>query len=177
MSRTAELSGTSSAEQEVSPQGRSAILITMVAAVILIFLPSLEAKANCQDLLDNDTYRCRVKADDDDRFTDCFRFASPGTQSENFDLFPDLFGSVMACDCKATGTFASPNFGAANSFNCVSTSAAPFGLTFEGAVRRAGRVILGQAVNETGISFIFRCARAPSCVVPAATLGAPTASW
>jgi hypothetical protein len=177
MSHEAESSGYSSDKMEHPRQSGSPILAAMVAAVLMIVFPSLDVRANCQDLLDSDTYRCRVKSDDEDRFTDCFRFASPGTQSEDFDLFSDVLGGVVACDCKATGTFAAPNFGAANSFHCVTTSAAEFGLTFEGAVRRAGRIIIGQAVNDTGISFIFRCNRATSREVPLSTLGAPAASW
>lgn len=176
MLRAEDYSENPSGKLESSRQGRSAALIAIVT-IALVVLSSPEAKANCQDLLDSDTYRCRVKADDNDRFTDCFRFTSPGVQSEDFDLSIDGFGGAIGCDCKATGTFASPNFGAANSFHCVSAGTAGFGLTFEGAVRGGGRVIIGQAVSEAGTSFFFRCNRAPACALPAATLGAPAASW
>jgi hypothetical protein len=156
---------------------RGAPLLLAVTAVLLIILPSMDANANCEDLLDSDIYRCRVKADDGTGFTECFRFESPGTQSEDFDLFPDQLGAALACDCKAKGTFARPDFGAANSFHCVSGSAVGLGVAFEGAVRRGGRTIRGQAVTETGVSFVFRCSRASSCEVPLSTLGAPAATW
>ena len=157
------------------------LLVVTVAALTLLagtILPGSYALANCQDLLgESDLFNCRVKVDDGGRFSDCFRFTNPGAQSENFDLSLDLYPSVLGCDCKAAGTFASPAFGESNSFHCVGSitegSVPPFGLAFDAAIKRQGRRIVGEGVNDTGTSFFFRCSRVPTCEVPATVQRAP----
>lgn len=149
----------------------------MAAAVLVLMMGTPEAKANCQDLLGSDIYRCRVKSDSVDTFTDCFRFTEQETPSPLFALFSDVYANVLACACKATGTFRAPDFGAANSFHCVSPLDGPYGFAVEGAVRKNGRVILGQAVDDLGSSFMFRCTRDPSCELPLSTQGSPSATW
>src|SRR5882724_7211625 len=73
---------------------------------------------NCQDVLDNNVYRCQVKSDFDTPFEDCFRFTSPGVQSDKFDLFVDGLGIVQGCSCKAGGSFNTPDFDASKEFQC-----------------------------------------------------------
>jgi hypothetical protein len=114
-------------------------------------------------------------------FNECFRFANPGTQSEDFDLALDLYPSVMACDCKTAGKFGAPGFGASNAFHCVSSitqnSVPPFGLAFDSAIKRQGRRIVGQGISDFGTSFIFRCDRVRSCEVPLTVQGGAAPSW
>ncbi len=153
------------------------MLAALGAAVVTTVLASADAQANCQDLLGSRIYRCQIKPDTTERFVDCFQFINPGTQSEDFDLFSDVFIGLLSCDCKSRGGFADPGFGESNSFHCVSKSDAAFGLAFEGAVKRQGRRLTGQAVNDSGISFVFRCDRARACELPLSTQGAPKASW
>lgn len=145
-------------------------------AVLVLMLTTPEAKANCQDLLGDDVYRCRVKSDNADTFTDCFRFVPQETPPPIFGLFSDVYTDALACACQATGSFRVPEFGAANSFHCVSPLDSPFGFAVEGTVRDSGRVILGQAVDDVGSSFMFRCTRARSCELPLSTQGAPS-TW
>jgi hypothetical protein len=143
-----------------------------LAPMAIMFWAS-QAAANCEDLLGDRTYSCRVKSEGE-AFSECFRFTSPGDLSANFDLSLDQFPGVLACDCKADGSFANPEFGESNSFHCVSGLTSPFGLAFDGDVKKKGRRIQGDGVNEGGSSFVFRCDRARTCVVP--TLGAPAAA-
>ena len=172
MSSAVGYSGKPLGELRSCRRGRPASSIALVAAILMAIWPSFEAKANCQDLINSDTYRCRVKDDDGGRFPDCFRFNSPGEQSEDFDLSIDQAGGSVGCDCKTAGTFISPKFGVANSFHCAGLD-----LAFEGAVRMGGRVIVGQAVSELGDSFFFRCTRNPNCALPVSTLGASERPW
>jgi len=45
--------------------------------------PAIE---NCQTLLDNNTYSCKVKSSFGTMFTDTFTFTTPGVNSAHFDL-------------------------------------------------------------------------------------------
>jgi hypothetical protein len=157
---------------------RSRLTGAIIAATLLVVLPALQAEADCQDRLDNRVYRCSVKSDAGSSFNECFRFTSPGNQSENFDLALDgLDGTAMSCDCQAEGNFSNPEFGEADSFHCVTPPFFNLGLAFEGEVKRRGRRIDGEAVDHTGASFLFRCDRRQDCELPVSTLGAPSASW
>jgi hypothetical protein len=119
---------------------------------------------NCQDVLDNNVYRCQVKSDFDTPFEDCFRFTSPGVQSDKFDLFVDGLGIVQGCSCKAGGSFNTPDFGASKEFQCVTTGIDDFGIAFNG--RADGTQLKkGQAVNEFGDSFLFQCKLDPTCSI------------
>jgi hypothetical protein len=154
--------------------------IHVVAAVIAFALSIIWAspsQANCQDLLGNRTFECVVKDDDGDQFDDCFTFTTPGEQSEDFDLFSADLSGVLSCDCKATGKFSAPNFGESNSFHCATTSESGLGLAFDSKIKRRGRRLLGEAVSETGTSFMFRCDRARTCELPAPAQRARAPSW
>jgi hypothetical protein len=154
---------------------RRAMLLSMAA--LLLLLPASEAAANCEDLIKSRTYSCRIKDDAGDSFSDCFRFTSPGEQSEDFDLSLDLFPGILGCDCQADGSFSDPDFGDTDSFQCVSAVSSPFGLALYGDVKRNGRRITGQGINDTGSSFVFRCDRVRTCEVAAPIAGAPSAGW
>jgi hypothetical protein len=154
---------------------RVAALLSM--AVLPIFVPASQAADNCEDLIKSRIYDCRVKDDDGLTFRDCFRFTSPGEVSENFDLSLDLFPppGVLGCDCQGDGDFFDPEFGNTDSFHCVSTvfSVLSFmGLALHGDVKRNGRRITGQAIDEIGDSYVFRCDRVRTCDVPVPTAGA-----
>jgi hypothetical protein len=145
--------------------------------VLAILGPAAPAMAACQDLLADNTYRCRVKADDADNFVDCFSFVTPGALSEDFDLFSLSLDGTLGCDCKSAGTFAAPRFGRANAFHCVTPPDFGLGLAFEGRVNRRGRQLLAEAVNDTGTSFRLRCVRVSACELPAVPQGAAAPSW
>lgn len=156
---------------------RVAALLSM--AVLPIFVPASQAADNCEDLIKSRPYDCRIKDDDGLTFRDCFRFTSPGEQSENFDLSLDLFPppGVLGCDCQGDGDFFDPEFGNTDSFHCVSTVSSLFGLALHGDVKRNGRRITGQAIDEIGDSYVFRCDRVRTCDVPVSTAGARSPGW
>ncbi len=121
---------------------------------------------NCQTVLGNSVYRCQVKSDFDTPFEDCFRFISPGVQSDKFDLFVDGLGIVQGCSCRAGGSFNTPDFGGSKEFQCVTTATGTddFGIAFNG--RADGTQLKkGQAVNEIGDSFLFECKLDPTCAI------------
>ena len=119
---------------------------------------------NCEEVLDNNVYRCQVKSDFGTAFEDCFSFISPGDRSDKFDLFVDGLGQVLGCSCRASGSFNSPAFDASKEFQCVTNGVDGFGIAFNG---RADRTQLkkGQVVNEFGDSFLFECKRDPTCAI------------
>jgi hypothetical protein len=161
---------------------RVAALLSM--AVLPIFVPASQAADNCEDLITSRPYQCDVKDDDGLTFSDCFRFTStsPGGSSENFDLSLDMFPGLLGCDCQADGSFSDPEmeFGNTDSFHCVSTvlsESSLFGLALYGDVKRNGGRITGQAIDEGGDSYVFRCNQVGTCEVPMSTAGAPSAGW
>jgi hypothetical protein len=160
---------------------RAGIAARMAVAVLAwsaaMALPGAPAQADCRELLGNRSYQCRVKEDTPDSFDDCFSFTTPGEQSEDFDLFSDLLGDVLSCDCKVVGTFRAPEFSEANSFHCVSRSDAELGLAFDSEVKRRGRRLVGEGINEFGDSFFFRCDRVRSCELPPSSQGDGARSW
>ncbi len=136
-------------------------LVTMTASATFAATP-------CDDLLDNNVYRCHIKADFlPDPFDDCFRFTSPGVQSEDFDLFVDGLGIVQGCDCSATGSFSKPKFGAAKEFHCVATATGGYGIAFRGTASGT-KIKDGRIIDEFGASYVYECERDPECLRPAA---------
>ncbi len=122
---------------------------------------------NCQDVLGNNVYSCDVKSEFGDEFSDCFRFTSPGTQSDKFDLFVDRLGHVQGCSCKAAGSFSTPDFNGSKEFACVTTvEDDDFQISFSGKADGT-RLKKGQVVNEFGDSFLFECQLDPHCAVAA----------
>jgi hypothetical protein len=59
----------------------------------------------------------------------------------------------------------------------VSTVSSLFGLALHGDVKRNGRRITGQAIDEIGDSYVFRCDRVRTCDVPVSTAGARSPGW
>ena len=162
------------------PKRRASDLAGLPIAILMalaILGPAAPALATCQDLLADNTYRCRVKADDEDNFVDRFSFTTPGELSEDFDLFSLSLDGTLGCDCKSTGTFAAPRFGRANAFHCVTPPDSGLGLAFDGKVNRRGRQLLAEAVNDTGTSFRLRCVRVSACELPATAQGTAAPSW
>ena len=127
-------------------------------------LPSAQAE-DCQQVVDNNVYRCHVKSDFGDEFSDCFRFTSPGTQSYKFDLFVDRLGHIQGCSCRASGSFNTPDFNASKEFACVTTvEDEDFQISFSG-IADGTQLKKGQVVNEFGDSFIFECRLKPDCSI------------
>jgi hypothetical protein len=153
-----------------SEMRKPAFTVGMLLALWLSFsVNSTRAQwaKNCQDLLDNNVYRCQVKSDFGTAFEDCFRFTSPGLQSQDFDLFIDLLGEILGCECKAEGSLENPQFNESREFHCVNALFSAFlNIAFEGEVAEHGETLKnGQAVNEFGDSFVFRCVQDPECSV------------
>jgi len=119
---------------------------------------------DCQEVLGNNTYHCRVKSNFGSEFEDCFRFTSPGDQSDNFDLFVDGLGQVQGCSCKASGSFNSPDFNASKEFECVTNGEDGFGIQFEGKAD-GSQLKKGQVSDQFGNSYVFVCKLDPKCSV------------
>src|SRR5262245_12783092 len=73
--------------------------------------------AKCQDILDNNLYRCHVNFEGGATEHPCVQVVSPGVQSQKFDLVTE--GLNFGCTCKATGPVDDPDFSASNEFFCV----------------------------------------------------------
>jgi hypothetical protein len=139
----------------------------MVSVFGLWLTPSHAAgRQNCQDLLDNIAYLCRVKSDFGTPFEDCFQFTSPGNQSLDFDLSIAGLGEILSCDCKAGGSFARPQFSESRDFHCVTPVFTSLSIAFEGQVSGHGNKIKqGHAVNEFGDAFVYECTPDPRCSI------------
>jgi len=147
------------------------ILITIFITGTL-GVPNQSIAVNCQDLLNNNVYRCHVKSDFGSEFEDCFRFTSLGIVSEDFDLNIDgLPWETLACECEAKGSFKKPVFNAGREFHCVNSQFVDpellLNIAFEGDVVKKGKEIKeGEAVNEFGNSFVYECVIDPACELP-----------
>jgi hypothetical protein len=70
---------------------------------------SSHAKENCQDLLENNLYRCNMTIETGVQYEFCLQAVSPGVESEKFDVV--IFGSEsLGCTCKAKGKVDKPTF-------------------------------------------------------------------
>jgi hypothetical protein len=120
-----------------------------------------KAGATCGDRVANKVYRCTVTMEGaGGPFTDCFRFTSPGTVSDKFDLATDQLGTTLGCTCKAKGKPAKPKFGTAPAFECTGDE----DVSFEGTVSGNGKKIgKGFAANAAGVGFVFSCTLDPAC--------------
>ncbi len=125
----------------------------------------------CMNQLGNEVYFCHVKSDMGTDFDDCFRFTAPGLLSyDGMDLYIDGLGDTLGCKCTTKGTFVDPDFNASAKFECISTSASLFAITFSGKSDQGGRFIIGgQAFSEEWNAFTFKCKRSPSCTTAAAS--------
>jgi hypothetical protein len=141
-------------------------LLILLLAVAVGVAKEDGRKKTCQDELNNNVYHCKVKAEDGDQFEACFRFISPGVFSQNFDLRIDPDALDLACECKAEGSFRRPKFEKSDEFHCVTVSGSEFNLAVEGEVEDHGDEIEdGQAVNNSGASFVMTCKRDSKCAV------------
>ncbi len=147
-------------------------LLTMIGACSLLFTtaltPSLaRAAANCQDLLENNLYRCRVNGEGGGLFEDCFQFTSPGVVGSKFDLTIAGLEGTFECECKATGSVSNPKFNASTAFLC---GGADFGDAFEGKVSgNSKKITKGQVFlnDDPDTAFVFECVLDPTCTAPA----------
>lgn len=148
-------------------------LFTMVGVCSFLFTcvagPAKVLAANCQDLLANNLYRCRVNGESTGLFEDCFQFTSPGVVGSKFDLTIAGLEGTLECGCKATGSVLNPKFNASTAFLCGN---AEFGDAFEGKVSGNGKKISkGQVFlnDDPDESFVFECVLDPTCSAPALT--------
>jgi len=117
--------------------------------------PAIE---NCQTLLDNNTYSCKVKSSFGTMFTDTFTFTTPGVSSAHFDLaVGQLPGAPFGCACAPSGTFTDPVFDGTFVFQCVGPLSGTGQITFQGQFRPVGVIKPGTAVSSVGDTFVFKC--------------------
>jgi hypothetical protein len=148
------------------PSSFALLLVLLLAAATDARLAYAE---NCQDLLANNRYRCQVKTELGAEFAACVQFTSPGSLSSKFDMTTDggpNFGTTLECECKAKGSFANPQFNAANKrFLCGNQQ---YGDAAAGTVGGHGQKITnGQYFfnDPTDLSYIFQCTLDPACQI------------
>jgi hypothetical protein len=151
---------------------KSLFTIAGLFSFLLIATPEKAQAANCQDLLANNLYRCRIASEFGGLFEDCFQFVSPGIVGSKFDL--NLIGGeeTLACECKATGSVLKAKFNASTAFLCGN---AEFGDAIEGKVSGNGQKITkGQFFfnDEPDESLVFDCVLDPTCSAPTLTTSA-----
>jgi hypothetical protein len=132
----------------------------VVALLLTVGVGSSRAK-NCQDLLDNNLYRCQFNSESSGPGEGCVQAVSPGSVSSKFDL---VFGGVTfnGCSCKAKGSVDKPQFNASKEFVCIN----PFSNeAVTGTVSSNGKKIkAGFDALSTGDSAVLECELDPTCV-------------
>jgi hypothetical protein len=153
-------------------------VLTLVCAAVVVAAPALagpysqriapaarsaaraKGGSSCADRLANKVYRCDVAVEGGGTFTDCLRFTSPGSISDNFDLTTDQLGATLGCTCLAKGKPNKPKFDASSEFLCTGDE----DVAFKGAVARSGKKIgKGFAANSAGTGFVFSCKQSDTC--------------
>jgi hypothetical protein len=153
---------------------KSLFTVGSLTALLLACAIGSATADTCQDELNNHVYRCQVKADDGAAFESCFRFTSPGLFSTNFDLNINNYGD-LGCECKAEGSFKRPKFETSDEFHCVAVYGTTFfNLAVEGEADDY-EIVDGQAVNDSGRSFVIACKLDRACELPPAvsSVGSP----
>jgi hypothetical protein len=151
---------------------KSLFTIAGLFSLFLIATADKAQAANCQDLLANNLYRCRIASELGELFEDCFQFVSPGVVGTKFDL--SLFGGeeILECECKANGSVSKPKFNASTAFLCGN---AEFGDAVEGKVSgNSKKITKGQFFfnDELDESLVFECVLDPACSAPTLTTSA-----
>jgi len=129
--------------------------------------PLVQAGKNCEDLLDNNAYRCEItfEGNPGESFEDCLIFDSEGLTLGDFDLFVVGLDEVLGCSCEGKGK----KFDNSKQFVCVG---GPEGdnvsvgddVSFSGKVKAKGKKIKnGQVVFEDGGSYTYKCELDPTC--------------
>jgi hypothetical protein len=142
-----------------------------VGALTVFLLTSVMHTAsaqNCQDILDNNSYRCLIKPLPTSGNQDtevCFTFeAEPlPTMVTGFLLHIDGGFASLACGCKAQGSFNNPKFETSKEFLCASIPNPDVSnLAIEGVA--GNNKISGQAIQETdGTPLVYECVLDPTC--------------
>ena len=135
--------------------------------------PLVQAKKNCEDLLDNNAYRCEITTQEGDVFHDCFVFNSADPVVGDFDLVVEgLQEEPLGCSCE---TKKAKKFKQTKSFACVTARtddnvslddnvSVQDSIVFEGKVSGKGKKIKkGQIVQDNGFSYIYTCELDPTC--------------
>lgn len=135
-------------------------------------VPMAQAAANCEDLLDNNAYRCEVTRQDGSSFEDCFVFNSDSPVVGDFDLTVEGLGQTLGCSCetkkadkfKQTKTFLCVTAREDDNVSVADNVSVPDSIAFEGKVAGKGtKIKKGQVVENDGFSYIFTCELDPSC--------------
>jgi hypothetical protein len=140
---------------------KSLFTFGMLVALLLSLNVGASQAQTCQDILDNNRYRCQFSEESAAPFEGCFQFnSSTPTLSDKFDV---NFGVTHGCTCKAKGRVAEPDFNASKEFLCVSHGALG-SQALEGKVSGKGKNIKnGFLSNNGGNSFVFKCELDPTC--------------
>jgi hypothetical protein len=132
-------------------------MLVLLAATAALAGPYTAGSGRCPGLLGNNIYRCAVKAEDGSQFTDCLRFATPGTTaSSKFEFVSDKLASTIGCTCKPAG----PSFGGSAAFTCTGIQ----GVAFEARILKDGSIAKGTVANVNGGAFVFSCQADAACV-------------
>lgn len=142
------------------------IVSSALFAISIILTPiSIHAASpSCQDLLANNIYRCHYKEEPDNPFVageDCFRFQTPGTQSEDFDLESNQLG-ILGCDCGPKGPSQNPSFDS-KEFLCVTPASSGYNFTLHGTVS-GPKIKKGHLMDQLGESYAFECELDSACL-------------
>jgi hypothetical protein len=129
------------------------VVIAVCSAIVMgliVNVPSVEARGNCQAKLVGHSYDCNFKDNMFPPFSFCFEFATGGLPTD-FDLH--YSGVDNGCVCDATGSARSPSFGSSSTkFDCVDTAGA-FMLT--GTIK--GKDLSIQGVGADGEESVGTC--------------------
>ena len=152
---------------------------TMISGLVLTLAvagsaPLVQAKKNCEDLLDNNAYRCEITTQEGDVFHDCFVFNTADPVVGDFDLVVEgLQEEPLGCSCE---TKKANKFKQTKTFLCVTARpeednvslednvSVQDSIAFEGKVSGKGKKIKkGQIVGNNGFSYIYTCELDPTC--------------
>ena len=134
---------------------------TAVALLLVLGVGSSQAE-NCQDILDNNLYRCQFNVEGEILSEVCLQFVSPGVESAKFDLVAG--GVNFGCTCKAKGEVDDPDFNASKEFFCVNPIDTTRAEALEGRVSGSGKKIKGGSYgNSFGNSGVIECELDPTC--------------
>jgi hypothetical protein len=150
----------------------------LVALFVIVAVASSHASSaqNCEDVLNNNRYRCQGNNTFVGPAEVCIEFRSPGEISSQFDMLEDLnfVGPAVltvsyGCVCNPVGVH-SPEFNASHTdFLCASRKddlcASAFLAPSAIAGSWKGRTLVYRASNANGQSAVYSCTLDPNCEV------------
>ena len=142
-------------------------VITLVAVALIAQAAAGQRPPNCVNFLTGQTagaerdYLCTVRSDFAPApFTDCFTFVRVSRDRFNMNVFGlTPFFAPGACDQE--GSLANPRFGRSMDWKAQFTYPfnSPLTIVFDGFDMIDGARFYGEAINEGGNRFYYRCKR------------------